>query len=269
MLRALLGRWLATGELPSAPDESQASLLVEAASEQGLAGLLRQAIGQQSVRWPDAARRALRRADQEAFALGVRQLETANRVQHLLGARGLRCLPLKGAALAERLYDSVAHRPMADIDLLVLDDWPQAVTLLQEAGFAEHEQADHARAFLDPASGTVVELHQAVVSCARLFPLDLDAACWSESLPISPRSRKSRLAHARRLRSPSRLRPLTRWSARRSVRTSESLSPRGCLAVCGATAPPDFFPIRPPCWSPPILQSDEFVGSWRPDGACP
>lgn len=175
-LRALLGRWLATGELPSAPDEPQASLLVEAASEQGLAGLLRQAIGQQSVRWPDAARRALRRADQEAFALGVRQLETANRIQHLLGARGLRCLPLKGAALAERLYDSVAHRPMADVDLLVLDDWPQAVTLLQEAGFAEQEQADHARAFLDPASGTVVELHQAVVSCARLFPLDLDAA---------------------------------------------------------------------------------------------
>jgi len=179
-LRALLGRWLVTGELPTASDEALANVLVKVAREQGLAGLLHQAIGEQRVRWPDAARVALRRAEQEDFAFGVRQLDTASRVQDLLGARGLRCLPLKGAALAERLYDSVAHRPMADVDLLVLDEWPRAVTLLEEAGFAEQGQADHARAFLDPASGTVVELHRGVTSCARLFPLDLDAT-WRRS----------------------------------------------------------------------------------------
>jgi len=179
-LRALLGRWLVTGELPTVSDEALANVLVEVAREQGLAGLLHQGIGEQRVRWPDAARVALRRAEQEDFAFGVRQLDTASRVQDLLGARGLRCLPLKGAALAERLYDSVAHRPMADVDLLVLDEWPRAVTLLEEAGFAEQGQADHARAFLDPASGTVVELHRGVTSCARLFPLDLDAT-WRRS----------------------------------------------------------------------------------------
>ncbi|MFZ1059474.1 MAG: nucleotidyltransferase family protein [Candidatus Rokuibacteriota bacterium] len=179
-LRALLGRWLVTGELPPAPDEALASLLAEVAREQGLAGLLHQAIGEQRARWPDAARMALRRAEQEDFAFGVRQLDTASRVQDLLGARGVRCLPLKGAALAERLYDSVAHRPMADVDLLVLDEWSRAVTLLEEAGFTEQGQADHARAFLDPASGTVVELHRGVTSCARLFPLDLDAT-WRRS----------------------------------------------------------------------------------------
>jgi hypothetical protein len=179
-LQALLGGWLVTGELPPAPDEALASLLVEVVREQGLAGLLHEAIGQQRARWPDAARIAFRRAEQEDFAFGVRQLDTASRVQHLLGARGVRCLPLKGAALAERLYDSVAHRPMADVDLLVLDEWPRAVTLLEEAGFAEQGQADHARAFLDPASGTLVELHRGVTSCARLFPLDLDAT-WRRS----------------------------------------------------------------------------------------
>jgi hypothetical protein len=178
-VRALLGRWLVTGELPAAPDEALAGLL-EVAREQGLAGLLHQALGEQRVRWPDAARMALRRAEREDFAFGVRQLDTASRIQDLLEARGVRCLPLKGAALAERLYDSVAHRPMADVDLLVLDEWPRAVTLLEKAGFAEHGQADHARAFLDPASGTVVELHRGVTSCARLFPLDLDAA-WSRT----------------------------------------------------------------------------------------
>jgi hypothetical protein len=179
-LRALLGRWLITGELPPAPDEALVSLLVEVAREQGLAGLLHQGIGEQRVRWPDVARSALRRAEQEDFAFGVRQLDTASRVQDLLGARGVCCLPLKGAALAERLYQSVAHRPMADVDLLVLDEWPRAVTLLEEAGFAEQGQADHARAFLDPASGTVVELHRGVTSCARLFPIDLDAT-WRRS----------------------------------------------------------------------------------------
>jgi Uncharacterised nucleotidyltransferase len=175
-LRARLGGWLVTGELPSAPDEALASLFVEVAREQGLAGLLHQALGEQRARWPGTARMALRRAEQEDFAFGVRQLDTASRVQDLLGARGVRCLPLKGAALAERLYDSVAHRPMVDVDLLVLDEWPRAVTLLEEAGFAEQGQADHARAFLDPASGVVVELHRGVTSCARIFPLDLDAA---------------------------------------------------------------------------------------------
>ena len=179
-LRALLARWLVTGELPTVSDEALANVLVEVAREQGLAGLLHQGIGEQRVRWPDAARVALRRAEQEDFAFGVRQLDTASRVQDLLGARGVCCLPLKGAALAERLYDSVAHRPMADVDLLVLDGWPRAVTLLEEAGFAEQGQADHARAFLDRASGTVVELHRGVTSCARLFPLDLDAT-WRRS----------------------------------------------------------------------------------------
>jgi len=178
--RALLGGWLATGELPSVPDEALASLLVDVAREQGLAGLLHQTIGEQRVRWPDAARMALRRAEHEDFAIGVRQLDTASRVQDLLGVRGVRCLPLKGAALAERLYDSVAHRPMADVDLLVLDEWPRAVTLLEESGFVEQGHADHARAFLDPASGTVVELHRGITSCARLFPLDLDAT-WRRS----------------------------------------------------------------------------------------
>jgi putative nucleotidyltransferase-like protein len=179
-VRGLLGQWLVTGELPPAPDEPLASLLVEVAREQGLAGLLHQAIGAQRVRWPDAARMALRGAEQEDFAFGVRQLDTASRVQELLGARGVRCLPLKGAALAERLYASVAHRPMADVDLLVLDEWPRAVMLLEKAGFAEQGQADHARAFHDPVSGTVIELHRGVTSCAGLFPLDLDAA-WRRS----------------------------------------------------------------------------------------
>ena len=181
-LRALLGRWLVTAELPPAPDEGRASLLVETAREQGLAGLLHQAICEQRAQWPHAAQMALRQAEENAFTLGVGQLDTASRVQELLGAQGIRCLPLKGAALAERLYDSVAHRPMGDVDLLVLDDWSRAVRLLEEAGFAQQGAADHARVFLDPSLRTSLELHRGVTSCAALFPLDLDAV-WRRSSP--------------------------------------------------------------------------------------
>jgi hypothetical protein len=179
--RGLLGRWLITGELPSTPDESLALLLVEVAREQGVAALLHQALAAQRVCWTDAAQLALRRAEQEDFAFGVRQLDMARRVQDVLETRGLRCLPLKGAALAERLYDSPAHRPMADVDLLVLDEWPIAAALLEKAGFADVGQADHARGFVDP-SGAVVELHCSVTSCGRLFPLDLDAT-WGRCRP--------------------------------------------------------------------------------------
>jgi hypothetical protein len=180
-LRAILGRWLVTGELPCVPDDQLACVLADVAREQGLSGLLHQAICRDPTAWPDAAWEVLRRAEQESFTIVVRQLDTAGRVQDLLGVRGIRCLPLKGVALAERLYDSVAHRPMADADLLVLDDWSGAVSLLEEAGFSQQRAADHARAFLDPALGTIVELHRGVTSCAGLFPVDFDAA-WKRTL---------------------------------------------------------------------------------------
>jgi hypothetical protein len=71
---------------------------------------------------------------------------------------------------------------MADVDLLVLDEWPRAVAVLEGAGVREQRQADHAREFLDPILSTVVELHRGVTSCAALFPLDLDAA-WTRTRP--------------------------------------------------------------------------------------
>src|SRR5262245_1855595 len=136
--RGLLGGWLITGEPPSAPNETAAIVLAEAAREQGVAALLYQALSAQRVPWTEAGRSALRRAEQQDFAFGVRQLDTARRVQDLLAARGVRCLPLKGAALVESLYDSPGHRPMADVDLLVLDEWPRAVPLLEKARSEEH-----------------------------------------------------------------------------------------------------------------------------------
>jgi hypothetical protein len=110
------------------------------------------------------------------------QIAVAGRVLGLLEARGIRALPLKGAVLAETVYDVESDRPMSDVDVLALESWPEAVAVLQDAGFTEFARGDHAWAFTDPVSGTLVELHRSVSSCPGLFPLDADAV-WARRRP--------------------------------------------------------------------------------------
>jgi hypothetical protein len=122
----------------------------------------------------------LRDERRAALVRGVRQLDLASRVEGLLGRHGLRALPLKGAALAESLYRTVADRAMDDVDVLVLDDWPSAVRVLEAAGFRQRARADHAWVFDDPVTGGILELHRGVTSCLGFFPLDADGL-WSRS----------------------------------------------------------------------------------------
>jgi hypothetical protein len=177
--RDALRQWLVSGVTPAAgaPDE----LLAEA-QRQGLVALLAAAPGfleQLSA----AARADWRRASQTLLVRGVCQLDLARRALALLRAESLRALPLKGAALAERLYGSVAERPMADLDLLVLDDPARAIRLFTNAGFRVVERADHAIALREPASGGVVELHRSFTSCPGLFPVDADGLWARRSIP--------------------------------------------------------------------------------------
>jgi hypothetical protein len=116
------------------------------------------------------------------LARGLRLVHLAGRAQALLSARGLRSLPLKGAALAESLYDSVGFRPMLDADLLVLDAWPDAVEALLVEGYRAAVLADHATVFVCPVSGGILELHRSVTSCPGLFPMHANNL-WSRSLP--------------------------------------------------------------------------------------
>src|SRR4029079_19671773 len=95
----------------------------------------------------------------------------------------------KGAALAESLYASPAERPMADVDVLALDDWPSSVRALEDAGFACAERADHAWSFVDPMTRGLVELHRTVTSCGGVFPLDA-GALWSRARPACGQVRR-------------------------------------------------------------------------------
>lgn len=178
--RRSLSRWLSTGQPPLPQGDAEALGLAAAACEQGLAALLDSTLVSAGLPWPETARERLRAAHRAALARGVRQLELAARVLDILAQRRLRALPLKGAAVAERLYHSVAERPMADVDLLALDDWAGAVRALEGEGFRLLERADHAWSFRDPVSEGILELHRSVTSCPGLFPIDAEAL-WGRS----------------------------------------------------------------------------------------
>jgi Uncharacterised nucleotidyltransferase len=174
---AVLRDWMLTGRAPEVTPEVAA-----AAVQQGLAGLLLAGLGPRPGLVGAGELDLLRNAMRGSLARGLRLLHLAGRAQDLLSARGVRSLPLKGAALAESLYDSVGFRPMLDADLLVLDSWPDAVEALLEEGYRAAVLADHATVFVCPVTDGILELHRSVTSCPGLFPMD-PSALWSRSLP--------------------------------------------------------------------------------------
>ncbi len=109
-------------------------------------------------------------------------------------AQGLRLLALKGISVAEELYGGMEHRPMADVDLLVVDTsrFEAAGEVARAMGLAETASSDHALVFTEPASGVVLELHISLTSCPGLFSVDTEGL-WARRKPL-PRSALCRLA---------------------------------------------------------------------------
>src|SRR5262249_57144563 len=97
--RSALRLWLAAGELPPARPDEFAMLSAEVARQHGVAGLLHDAIVDQERDWSRAACAILRQTLQDVFTLGVRQLDTASRVQDILSSADIHFVPLKAATL--------------------------------------------------------------------------------------------------------------------------------------------------------------------------
>ncbi len=180
--RGALRTLVAGGELPPLPPGISAEDMAQAARPQGLSGLLLKAAEAAPGSWAAPLVPALSEVRRGALVRTLGQIALAGRVLGLLEKRGIRALPLKGALLAETVYDVESDRPMSDVDVLALERWPEAVTVLEEAGFTEFARGDHAWAFTDPASGGLVELHRSVSSCPGLFPLDPEGT-WARSRP--------------------------------------------------------------------------------------
>lgn len=187
-VRERLRTWLVSG-LPLAPaDAEDAQAIAAGAQEQRLTALLHTAVSAAaesgSSPWPRAVLDAMAAEHRRLLVRGVGQLDLMARAAAVLAGRGLRALPLKGAAVAESLYLSVAERPMGDVDALALDDWDASVRALEEAGFACAERADHASSFVDPMTRGLLELHRSVTSCPGVYPLDADGL-WARAEPAA------------------------------------------------------------------------------------
>ncbi|MBI4611276.1 MAG: nucleotidyltransferase family protein [Candidatus Rokubacteria bacterium] len=92
------------------------------------------------------------RLEAQAAGSAARNLILADELASILRAfdeRKLACAPLRGLALAERLYGDITARPMGDIDLLVRKaDLADVGGLLRSLGFAEMDRRPgFARAF--------------------------------------------------------------------------------------------------------------------------
>jgi hypothetical protein len=167
--RSALGEFLRSGvpPRPSGPAEQEA--LLTAAREQGVAGLLHEAVAG-SPQPDESFRDALRPIHEAWLARGLQQLALLARTRAILRDAGVASVALKGGAVAERLYDTVGERPMSDVDLLARGSWPAAVAALRAAGYEEDDRADHAWSYRVPGAPGRVELHRHLTSCGALFP---------------------------------------------------------------------------------------------------
>jgi hypothetical protein len=170
--RGFLRDLAATGSLGALPEGLDAQILAGVAIEQGVAGLLLAAVERDRPGWAAPVVEPLRAERRRCLARTLAQIDLAARGLELLAARGLRGLPLKGAVLAETVYDVESDRPMSDVDVLAIERFPEAAAALRDAGFAALVRGDHAWAFRDPAGAGILELHRSVVSAPGLFPLD-------------------------------------------------------------------------------------------------
>ena len=178
--RGLLQALVAGGSLPSLPPDLTVDEVASTARAQGVAGLLLRAAEAEPTSWAGPLAASLAEGRRGTLVRTLGQVALAARTVALLSERGIRALPLKGASLAETVYDVESDRPMSDVDILALERWPEAVGALEAAGFVEFARGDHAWAFTDPTSAGLVELHRSVSSCPGLFPLDADGV-WRRS----------------------------------------------------------------------------------------
>jgi hypothetical protein len=202
-----LHRLLAALAVPPAPDGLGAlrgldaagwEPLLELAERHRVLPLLHRALEAHfaGLQVPPAVQARLRSAHR---LVGVRNTLLLARLGELLGRlrdAGIPVLVLKGAHLAELIYEEVALRPMADVDLLVRPaQLAQAAELIGALGFrpegaaagagarqqAAVDTSQHATPLVHPA-GLRVEVHYAIEARAVMPAIDLEGL-WRRAQP--------------------------------------------------------------------------------------
>jgi hypothetical protein len=156
LLLAALRGGDAAGLLPRVAGPRAWAAVLDEAAAQGLTPLL--------YRWLKASEvtrsipeELADRLEREAFALAARNMLLADELGTVLRAceeEAVPCVPIRGPALAERLYGDITARPMGDLDVLVRkDDLPRVAAILEARGF---RRLDRRRGFAEAFSYTLV-----------------------------------------------------------------------------------------------------------------
>ncbi|NIT36992.1 MAG: hypothetical protein GTN49_10930 [candidate division Zixibacteria bacterium] len=101
-----------------------------------LAPLLAYRLGERDFPADGNFKEALRSGAREVLAANLVWRKVYEELGDILGAAGIRALPIKGVDVAFTVYPSPACRPMADIDILVSpEDYRGAEEVLEREGF--------------------------------------------------------------------------------------------------------------------------------------
>ncbi len=134
------------------------------------------------------------RVHQECLSITARNLALAGELRTLLRTfrdQRIPCLPLRGLALAERLYGSVPSLPMGDIDLFVRkEDLRRVQALFQALGFSEMDRRPGfasafsytLKFFVERSLMVIVEPHWSIAYPPFTDRLDMEVV-WSRCVP--------------------------------------------------------------------------------------
>jgi hypothetical protein len=202
------GRWLCRllsaqpeAEAVSLPEPLPWASIVRLAQKNATTPLLYEAALSQALPVPQEQMEVLRQAYYATAAMNARLLGELERVLEHLSVSGVPAIVLKGAALAETVYDSAALRPMADLDILVPRDGViETARLLEPLGYRarpgppghsfEYETRYSGEISLDrtaPAGGVMLDVHWHLLPHQWLHHatrLDVEAL-WRSAEPLT------------------------------------------------------------------------------------
>lgn len=190
MLLALLRARLTDGPvaLPADPAAIDWTEVVTRALSLGVASLLNAALSHApAVQLPAAAAETLRAYCAENTRRNFKIYQALRLVLLALEREKVEVIVLKGAYLAQVVYQDIGLRSMSDVDLLVRPEQLEtARQVLVDLGYGtvKEEAAHHHDWYRHPDSGLDVELHWALVSAQDTVQID-HAGLWVRAIPVA------------------------------------------------------------------------------------
>lgn len=160
------------------------------ARQQGVAPLLYHRLKQMGVELPGAVAEELRRTYYTNIGRNLVLYGELGKVLQRLQEKNIAVIVLKGAYLAEAVYENIGLRSMCDIDLLVKqEDLLRVEQELLRMGYSTR-QHDHVVGqenkhfvYVLTKSGLQVEIHWALFEGKHPFQIDLEGL-WSRTQPV-------------------------------------------------------------------------------------